>query len=274
MTTQTTGAAELPEALRPEMLDDLIATFESAGRGNYNLMRVELPRHQWTQLAEALRAQPAGAQVPEAVLQAIRAAGMHLIRGMNDVYSLIPAMNATAQPAGAATPAAPAQLRQEGELLQLARAYKEYIDALPADVVAALPAMPGVDGDWADEVLDRAARAAPQPANPWLRALEIRMAQGWNLKGDRIPVLYTDTINGDGVGRDDLWLCTTSALAAPQPAVTAETVDALVIAEAALADIGDADREPGDDVAWCEARAAQALPMVRAALAAQREVKP
>ena len=29
-------------------------------------------------------------------------------------------------------------------------------------------------------------------------------------------------------------------------------------AEAALADIGDADRNPGEDVAWCEARAAQA----------------
>lgn len=38
-------------------------------------------------------------------------------------------------------------------------------------------------------------------------------------------------------------------------------------AEAALADIGDADREPGDDVAWCEARAAKALPAVRDALA-------
>jgi hypothetical protein len=59
---------------------------------------------------------------------------------------------------------APAQLDQERELLQLARAYKEYIDALPDDVVASLPAMPGVDGDWASEVLDRAARAAPQPA--------------------------------------------------------------------------------------------------------------
>lgn len=41
---------------------------------------------------------------------------------------------------------------------------------------------------------------------------------------------------------------------------------ALASAEAALADIGDADREPGDDLAWCEARAAQALPAVRAAL--------
>jgi hypothetical protein len=43
---------------------------------------------------------------------------------------------------------------------------------------------------------------------------------------------------------------------------------ALVKAEAALADIGDAEREPGDDLAWCEKRAAQALPVVRAALGA------
>jgi hypothetical protein len=41
---------------------------------------------------------------------------------------------------------------------------------------------------------------------------------------------------------------------------------ALKIAEAALADIGDATREPGDDLAWCERRAARALPAVRAAL--------
>jgi hypothetical protein len=41
---------------------------------------------------------------------------------------------------------------------------------------------------------------------------------------------------------------------------------ALKTAEAALADIGDSDREPGDDLAWCERRAAQALPAVRAAL--------
>jgi hypothetical protein len=43
---------------------------------------------------------------------------------------------------------------------------------------------------------------------------------------------------------------------------------ALKTAEAALSDIGDADRETGDDLAWCEARAAQALPAVRAALKA------
>jgi hypothetical protein len=40
----------------------------------------------------------------------------------------------------------------------------------------------------------------------------------------------------------------------------------LAYAEAALADIGDADREPEDDLAWCEQRAAEALPCVRAAL--------
>lgn len=44
--------------------------------------------------------------------------------------------------------------------------------------------------------------------------------------------------------------------------------DTLAYAEAALADIGDADREPGDDLAWCEARAAGALPRVRAVVAA------
>jgi len=42
--------------------------------------------------------------------------------------------------------------------------------------------------------------------------------------------------------------------------------DTLRFAEAALADIGDADREPGDDLEWCERRAAQALPRVREAL--------
>ena len=42
--------------------------------------------------------------------------------------------------------------------------------------------------------------------------------------------------------------------------------EALRIAEAALADIGDADREPGDDVAWCERRASLGLRRVRDAL--------
>ena len=49
--------------------------------------------------------------------------------------------------------------------------------------------------------------------------------------------------------------------------VNQELLAALKYAEAGLADIGDADREPGDDLAWCEKRAAEALPTVRAAIA-------
>ena len=41
---------------------------------------------------------------------------------------------------------------------------------------------------------------------------------------------------------------------------------ALSYAEAALADIGDAEREPSDDLRWCENRAAEALPKVRRSL--------
>ena len=54
-------------------------------------------------------------------------------------------------------------------------------------------------------------------------------------------------------------------------AAVAELMEAAATAEAALADIGDADREPGDDVAWCERRAAVAIPRLRAALAAMGE---
>ena len=47
--------------------------------------------------------------------------------------------------------------------------------------------------------------------------------------------------------------------------------EALQVAEAALSDIGDADREPCDDLAWCERRAAQDLPAIRQALALPTE---
>lgn len=62
--------------------------------------------------------------------------------------------------------------------------------------------------------------AAAQPveaANGWEKGLDIRMSQGWKLKGGICPVLYTDTVNGYGVGRDDLWLATTDALKSAQP---------------------------------------------------------
>jgi hypothetical protein len=47
-----------------------------------------------------------------------------------------------------------------------------------------------------------------------------------------------------------------------------ELLAALRYAEAALADIGDADREPGDDLTWCENRAGEALPRIRKLIAA------
>ena len=50
--------------------------------------------------------------------------------------------------------------------------------------------------------------------------------------------------------------------------------NALELAEAALSDIGDANREPGDDLAWCEARAAKDLPAIRAALVASHGQAP
>jgi hypothetical protein len=55
--------------------------------------------------------------------------------------------------------------------------------------------------------------------------------------------------------------------AQPEPDGPTELIRALELAEAALADIGDAEREPGDDLAWAEARAAQDLPRIRAVLA-------
>ncbi|HED3889361.1 TPA: hypothetical protein R4229_001719 [Morganella morganii] len=49
---------------------------------------------------------------------------------------------------------------KDKELLKVAVALREYIDALPLDVVSALPVMPGVDRDWVDEVIDNAQRMA------------------------------------------------------------------------------------------------------------------
>jgi hypothetical protein len=45
-------------------------------------------------------------------------------------------------------------------------------------------------------------------------------------------------------------------------------LEVLRYAESALSDIGDADREPGDDLEWCEGRAAEALPRIRELLLA------
>ena len=63
-------------------------------------------------------------------------------------------------------------------------------------------------------------------ANGWAKGLEIRMSQGWKLKGGICPVLYSDTVNGYGVGRDDLWLATTDALKSAQPVEVQSLTDA------------------------------------------------
>ena len=46
------------------------------------------------------------------------------------------------------------------ELLQVAKAAIAYIDAIPKDLGSALPAMPGFDRDWAEEVIAEAIEAA------------------------------------------------------------------------------------------------------------------
>ncbi|WP_323946836.1 hypothetical protein [Aeromonas hydrophila] len=38
-------------------------------------------------------------------------------------------------------------------LLEVARGYQGWIMAVPDEVAAALPAMPGIDGDWAESVM-------------------------------------------------------------------------------------------------------------------------
>lgn len=44
--------------------------------------------------------------------------------------------------------------RASEQLTEVARAALEYIDALPSETVAALPAMPGFSRDWAEDVLN------------------------------------------------------------------------------------------------------------------------
>ena len=50
------------------------------------------------------------------------------------------------------------------------------------------------------------------------------------------------------------------------PIVPPDLIRVLELAEAGLSDIGDAERELGDDLAWAETRAAQDLPRIRQSL--------
>jgi hypothetical protein len=62
-----------------------------------------------------------------------------------------------------------------------------------------------------------AANAGREP-NGYQKALDIRIQEGgWELSGSKVPVLYTDSINGRQVCRDDVWLCTTEAFTHPSP---------------------------------------------------------
>ena len=80
------------------------------------------------------------------------------------------------------------------------------------------------------------------------------------------PALLTD--EPEGTITEPRGCPTPGACSCPTaPYVPPELIRALELAEAALADIGDAEREPGDDLAWAEARAAQDLPRIRAVLA-------
>lgn len=51
------------------------------------------------------------------------------------------------------------------DALEAIQALREYIAAIPDGVVAALPGMPGVDGDWLDDVqdgLEQAVKVSPK----------------------------------------------------------------------------------------------------------------
>jgi len=66
----------------------------------------------------------------------------------------------------------------DAELLDVAIALREWIEAVPSEVAASLPTMPGFDRDWVDEVID-ACRAA---------ALAQPVSQGYKL----VPVEPTE----------------------------------------------------------------------------------
>jgi hypothetical protein len=72
--------------------------------------------------------------------------------------------------------------------------------------------------------------------------------------------------DSDDIEQFDRIVILLQQLTAPTPIVPPELIRALELAEAGLSDIGDADREPGDDLAWAEARAARDLPRIRQAL--------
>jgi hypothetical protein len=104
--------------------------------------------------------------------------------------------------------------------------------------------------------------AEPLSADEYARELEIRKARAILARWGR------PAIKAEGAITEPRGCPTPGACSCPTaPFVPPELIRALELAEAALADIGDAERESGDDLAWAEARAAQDLPRIRAVLA-------
>lgn len=103
------------------------------------------------------------------------------------------------------------------------------------------------------------------------------LAIGWRLACDLERELATAKHERDEwklAARNQAQIVTKIARERDEARVSVDTLRAAIkTAEAALADIGDSDHEPTDDLAWCERRAQQAFPVVRFALAAT-EVKP
>lgn len=104
--------------------------------------------------------------------------------------------------------------------------------------------------------------AKSTPIKKGIAKLEAELAQAWR-DIETLPVVELAARNSSVADYVKHW----EGRVTTAEALNAELVEVLRKAKAALEDIGDADREPGDDLAWCEARAAEPLPLIRAALA-------
>lgn len=76
------------------------------------------------------------------------------------------------------------------ELLQVAKAFRDWIDAIPKDIeLPAMPAMPGVDRDWADTVISQAELKADTEWNDITNPPKIQNTnKPWN-ESKRVVVL-------------------------------------------------------------------------------------
>jgi hypothetical protein len=78
----------------------------------------------------------------------------------------------------------------DGDLLKLAEAALEYIDAIPKDI--ALPAMPGFDRDWANDVLSRHSASASTAGRGEVVAAPLEPTKEMALAGRKALSLVAD----------------------------------------------------------------------------------